>query len=118
MIKLIVAGGRDCTDEQVLFRALKKFPELSEPDEIVCGMAKGADYLGFNWATCLDIPIAKFPADWNRHGRKAGPLRNIEMGDYADVLLALWDGKSRGTKHMIEYMRKLNKPVFIYYYNQ
>lgn len=114
-MKLIIAGGRDCTDEKVLFRALAKFPDL-RADEVVCGMAKGADTLGYNYATCLGLDIKEFPAQWDLHGRKAGPLRNIEMGDYADALLALWDGESKGTKHMIEYMRKLNKPVYIYNY--
>ena len=54
-----------------------------------------------------------FNADWNKHGRAAGPMRNKQMADYADVLIAVWDGQSKGTKNMIDQMNKLNKPVFI-----
>ena len=54
-----------------------------------------------------------FPADWDKHGRAAGPIRNKQMADYADVLIAVWDGKSRGTKNMIDEMNKLMKPVYI-----
>lgn len=113
-MKLIVAGSRSITDEKVLFRALDEYPNLRQPHTIVSGRARGADTLGEEWANCMGIHLKLFPADWNTHGRKAGPLRNIEMGNYADVLLALWDGESRGTQHMIAYMRSLNKPVYIY----
>jgi hypothetical protein len=83
------------------------------PTEIVCGLAKGADTSGKEWADCHDIPVTFFPAEWKKFGKSAGALRNREMGNYADVLLAFWDGKSRGTKHMIDYMRYLGKPVFV-----
>lgn len=96
----------------MLFRALKHFD--LQITEVVCGGAKGADDLGRNHAICMDLDLKMFPADWDKLGRRAGPLRNIQMGDYADQLLALWDGESRGTKHMIEYMQKLNKPVYVY----
>jgi NADPH-dependent 7-cyano-7-deazaguanine reductase QueF-like protein len=59
------------------------------------------------------IELKVFPADWNKHGRAAGPIRNAQMGDYADQLVAVWDGKSKGTKNMIDYMNKLMKPVYI-----
>ncbi len=65
-------------------------------------MARGADKLGYDWGKANNIPIAEFPADWNRYGKSAGYRRNVEMAKNADALLALWDGKSRGTRHMIE----------------
>lgn len=60
-----------------------------------------------------DIPVKRFPADWDRHGRAAGPIRNCQMAQYADALIAIWDGKSRGTKNMIDEMNKCGKPVLI-----
>jgi hypothetical protein len=60
------------------------------------------------------IPIKKFLPRWDLYGRSAGFRRNKEMGDYADGLIALWDGTSHGTKQMIEYMRGLGKKVFVF----
>ena len=72
------------------------------PDEIVCGMGRGADLLGKRWAMEHRIPIHKFPADWVRFGKSAGPKRNQQMADHATHLVAFWDGRSSGTKDMID----------------
>lgn len=107
MFRVIVAGSRDFNDYELLkskmLHYLKGF-DLSEV-EIVSGTARGADQLGERFAREFGCKLKQFPADWNK-GRQAGILRNIEMGDYADALVAFWDGKSRGTKHMIEYAKK------------
>lgn len=116
-MKLIIAGGRDCTEYDVLTEAIRHHQiPITQDTEIVCGMAKGADSLGFDFAIISELKIHKFPAKWNLHGRKAGPLRNIEMGDFADALLALWDGKSKGTKHMIDYATKRGLKVWVHHY--
>lgn len=81
--------------------------------ELVCGMARGADLLGLQWAKEYRVPWKEFPAEWDLYGRSAGYRRNAEMADYADVLIAFWDGDSKGTKHMIECMKKLKKEVHI-----
>lgn len=81
--------------------------------EVVSGGAKGIDTLGEHWAKNNDIPIKVFQANWDLHGKSAGIIRNKEMGNYADILVAFWDYKSRGTKHMIGYMHSLDKPVYI-----
>lgn len=112
-MKTIIAGSRGITDEKVLFKALKKFG--LDITEVVSGGARGADHLGGEYARQTEgVKHNLFPADWKAHGIKAGYMRNIEMGDYADQLLALWDGESRGTLHMINYMKKLGKPVYLY----
>lgn len=114
-MKLIIAGSRNITDEVILFKALKKFNiKSNNVSEVVCGMAKGADALGFNYGSYLSITIKEFKPDWNKFGKSAGHRRNRDMGDYGDVLLALWDGESRGTKGMIEYMKSLGKPTYVY----
>jgi hypothetical protein len=68
--------------------------------EVVCGGAAGVDMLGANWAQANNIHIKMFPADWNQHGKKAGYLRNAEMAQYADALILIWDGTSRGSAMM------------------
>ena len=74
--------------------------------EIVSSGARGADALGEQWAADHGLPVKRFPAQWERHGRRAGPLRNGQMAEYATHLVAFWDGKSRGTKNMIEEAKK------------
>lgn len=112
-MKTIIAGCRDFTDYRLLKEKVDYYRKTHEITEIVCGMAQGADNLGMLYATDNNITITKFPADWDKHGKAAGPIRNREMAYYADVLIAVWDGKSKGTKNMIDEMNKLMKPTFL-----
>lgn len=116
-IKLIVAGGRDFSNEELLISTLCKFAD-STPDavEIVSGMAKGADLIAYEFARNNRIVCHSFPADWETYGKSAGFRRNAEMADFADRLLAFWDGESRGTKNMIELMKIKGKPVEVILY--
>lgn len=117
--KLIVAGGRDFTNADLLARSLCDLADGIYADKaisIVSGMARGADNLGYLFAIKHNVVKYQFPADWNQYGKRAGMIRNKQMGDFADGLLAFWDGQSRGTKQMIEYMRSLGKPVHIINY--
>lgn len=118
-MKLIIAGGRDCNSFKLLLNAIKELEiPVDAKTEIVSGMAKGADTLGCMYAEEFDLKLHKFPAQWDLHGRKAGPLRNIEMAKFADSLLALWDGKSKGTKHMIDEATKRGLKVWVYKYTE
>lgn len=124
-MKLIIAGSRDLfLKDQEIDDAVKAFvksnliailgiitPGGDYISEIVSGGASGIDALGEAWATRRQIRVKRFPADWKKHGRAAGPIRNREMARYADGALVLWDGKSRGSKNMYETMRDLGKPV-------
>ncbi len=112
-IKLIVAGSRDFNNYQLLSKELDQYKGRLK--EVVSGMAKGADTLGRNWAITNDIKVAEFPADWTL-GNSAGFIRNHQMGDYADELLAFWNGTSSGTQDMIDYMISLSKPVTVIKY--
>ena len=82
--------------------------------EIISGTAQGVDKLGEQIAQKYGIPVKRFPADWSRFGKSAGYRRNTEMANYADTLVAVWDGQSKGTKHMIDIMLNLNKPFHIH----
>ena len=110
-IKCVIAGGRDFWDWDLLVETLERVRhELGDWDitEIVSGTARGADTLGAKYAVDNDIPVKEFPANWDKHGRSAGYLRNEEMAEYADMVICFWDGQSRGTRHMID-LAKMHK---------
>jgi hypothetical protein len=101
-MKVIIAGSRDFSDFQLLYSRCEEILKDLTEIEIVSGTARGADKLGEHYASLKGHSVAKFPADWDKHGKAAGYVRNKEMAEYADVLIAFWDGESRGTKHMID----------------
>ena len=108
--RIIIAGSRNFNNYSLLTSSLYNLlvTEIISgiEVEIVSGTAKGADQLGERFAKDHNYPIKQFPADWNTHGKKAGYLRNKQMSEYADMLVAFWDGESKGTKHMIELAEK------------
>ena len=84
------------------------------PTIIISGGARGADTLGEYWATQHGVPIERFPADWEKHGKSAGFIRNREMAHHAEALIALWDGRSRGTRNMIDVANFRNLKVYVH----
>lgn len=101
--KVIIAGTRNFDDYQLLKRyADKILANVSKPIEIVSGRCRGADLLGEHYASEKRFLLTFFEAKWSEYGRRAGPMRNAQMASYADALIALWDGKSKGTKNMID----------------
>lgn len=115
-VRLIIAGGRDFNDQPLVVERLQAMEALDlfpNGVELVCGMAKGADNLGRLVFEQAHLPIHAFHPDWDGLGKRAGFVRNAQMGDFADMALIFWDGKSKGTKHMIDYMEKLSKPVYL-----
>lgn len=112
MKKIIIAGSRNFNDFSLLDYEVKKFilENFNKEDEIeiVSGTAAGADKLGERFAEKYNFPVKKFPANWDLHGKKAGPIRNEEMAKYATHCIVFWDGESRGTKNMIENAEKYN----------
>lgn len=83
----------------------------------VSGAARGADRLGERWATINSVPVKLFPAAWRavegEVDRRAGFLRNTRMAEYADALVAVWDGESPGTAHMIKTAEHYGLTVFV-----
>ena len=80
---------------------------------IVSGGARGADALGERYARENGFEIERHPADWEKHGKSAGPIRNKEMAQIADYVICFWDKRSRGTKSMIDFAKEHNKPIRI-----
>lgn len=118
--KLIIAGGRDFIDydkgSEEIIRLCVNGELKDYAVSIVSGMARGADAIGVAFARQHNVKLYEFPADWNTYGKRAGFIRNHAMGDFADGLLAFWNGKSSGTNDMIGYMQKLGKPVRVISY--
>lgn len=107
----IIAGSRDITWMPLLEEAIHNCPFMIS--KVYCGMAPGADTLGWSWANKNGVPVQNFPAEWEKDGKKAGPLRNQRMIDAgAEALLALWDGHSPGTKDMIK--RAKDSGLYVY----
>ena len=113
-MKVIISGSRDFIAAPLIAQAVELSGWLPAITEVVSGCARGIDRLGEFWALQHSIPIKQFPADWQGHGKLAGIYRNVKMAEYADALIAIWDGESRGTGNMIEEMRRVEKPVFVY----
>lgn len=118
---IIIAGSRNFLDYNIVKKSLKNFlisKQTSDKPTIICGMARGADMLGYRLAKEFKLPLKEFPADWSI-GKRAGYIRNEQMAKYAyengnGILLAFWDGKSKGTKWMIELAKKYNLEIHIF----
>ena len=108
-MKIIIAGSRNYQLSQNDIYMLNKLEYITE---VISGGAKGVDYYAEKWAENLNFPIKIFPANWKKYGRAAGPIRNKQMAEYADALLLIWDGVSRGSANMKKEMTKLNKPIY------
>lgn len=111
-MKTIIAGSRSVTNYQTLLNALRgcDIPIT----EVVSGNARGVDALGEQFAKTNNISLKLFPANWALFGKKAGFLRNVEMANYAEALVAIWDGKSKGTKMMIDIASSKGLKVYVY----
>jgi predicted Rossmann fold nucleotide-binding protein DprA/Smf involved in DNA uptake len=114
-VRVIIAGSRTITSYMEVEAAYKFSPFSKEEDiTIISGNAPGVDRLGEQVAREWALDRVIFPANWARHKQAAGAIRNTEMAAYADALVAVWDGESKGTAHMIKTMEALGKPVFVY----
>lgn len=116
MKKIIVAGGRDFQNYKLLASKLDIFLSSCPDAIIVSGMAKGADQLAIRYAKEKGLFLSEWPADWNKHGNSAGFRRNAEMAHFADACVCFWDGKSVGTKHMIETAKAKNIDIRVVKY--
>jgi len=111
-MRTIIAGSRTCDDPQHLLAALQQLPWV--PTTVISGTARGADRLGEQWAFKNRVPIEKYPADWDKYGNSAGYKRNVEMAKVAEALIALWDGESKGTSHMIDIAKSHGLKVVVF----
>lgn len=123
MIKAIIAGSRRFEDFRYansVFMNHLLYNSIRPSDvEIISGGARGADRIGEMIAEAHGIKLVRFPADWTTYGKSAGMIRNNQMADYAvsgsdeAILFAFWDGKSRGTKGMIDIAKRKGMSVVV-----
>lgn len=107
-MKVLIAGSRHINDYALLDRLCKESD--FEITEVLSGMARGVDMLGVRWAKTNGLPIMEFPADWEAYGKSAGYIRNGEMAEEAQAAIIIWDGVSRGTKHMLSLLKNRGIP--------
>lgn len=118
MLQIIIAGSRDFHDyafvERVLMTYLGRFIGKVEI-LIITGGARGVDALGARFARAHNLQLKVVPADWDAYGPSAGPRRNEQMARMAGFLIAFWDGKSRGTRNMIQTAYRFGLRVKVVY---
>jgi len=110
-MKTILAGSRSINNLRELNEAIRASGFAIT--EVVSGEAAGVDRLGVWWAGQHSVPVVRFRPDWRRYGKQAGFLRNAEMANYADALVVVWNGRSAGTKHMIDLAREKGLKVYV-----
>lgn len=111
-MRVIIAGSRSIASAEIVEKAIAA--SGFEVSEVVSGAARGVDRLGESWAGARGITVRRIEPDWQVYKRGAGPQRNREMAKTADALIAIWDGKSRGTADMIRTAHKFNLQVYVY----
>jgi hypothetical protein len=117
--KVIIAGGRDFHSFPILrihMDHLLKEKAKTCKITIISGGARGADTLGEKYAQLRHYKVIKMKADWKKHRRSAGFVRNKDMLDLASGVVCFWNKRSKGTKHMIDITAKANKPLRIINY--
>ena len=119
-MRLLVCGSRDYADRDTLFKVLDQIGirNRGKIEVLIEGEARGADTLAREWAESYDIPVMKFPADWERYGKLAGPVRNAQMiAEGEPTLVVAFLSKpmdqSGGTRNMVKLARYANLEVIV-----
>lgn len=117
-MKTIIAGSRDITSYNLVATAI----HIAEGhgiscDTIISGGCRGVDQLAIDYAVDNAIYYSVYPADWSKFGKAAGPIRNRRMAENAHALIAIWDGKSKGTLNMINTATELGLKVYVHRIN-
>ena len=108
--RLMISGSRTITDKEFIFGELDKVYAEHRNLVLISGGAKGADTIAEQWAESHNLVIEQHKPNWKQHGRGAGIIRNKEMVLASDFVVIFWDGKSRGTKSVIDFCKKQEKP--------
>ena len=110
-MKIAIVGSRSFNNYELLEKEAKKILLDDNNSEVISGGAKGADSLAKRFAIENNLKIIEFLPDWEKHGKSAGPIRNKQIVESSDFVLAFWDGESRGTKNSIDNAKRLNKQL-------
>lgn len=110
-MRVIIAGSRDVHDYNTLLECIRE--SGFKISRVLCGGAPGVDQLGYQYASYNGLELMFHLADWDKHGKAAGPIRNQEMADNADALIAIRKDMSRGTTDMINRAKAKGLEVFV-----
>lgn len=112
-MKTIIAGSRNA--DLLMNDLIAVIEKAGWPiTEVVSGHSGNVDLLGEQLAKAIRVPVTVFQAAWATYGSSAGPRRNRQMADYAEALIAIWDGKSRGTLNMIKEATKRKLKIYVW----
>lgn len=112
-MKVVIAGSREIRNFLEVEAAISN--SGFEITEVISGGARGVDSLGEEIASKYNFKMTRFEPDWDTHGKMAGFMRNRDMAEYADAVIAIWDGKSKGTADMISIAIMQDIPYYIHY---
>ena len=108
-MKVAVIGSRTFKDKERLFAVLSS----NNITHIISGGAIGADTIAEQWAAANNIPVTIYKPDWEKFGKSAGFIRNYDIIKDAEMIIAFWDGESKGTEHSLKYANKIGKKIVV-----
>ena len=114
MTTYCISGSRGITNGEDIKWYLDSFLLLTRHDDVIFGDASGVDALAKAYCIGHKLPFKVYPADWDKHGKAAGPIRNKQMVQGADIVIAFWDGESKGTRSTIHEALKAGKELHVY----
>lgn len=117
-IVLAMVGGRDFYNLEASLKLFDKMSARYKICRIVSGGATGADHIAEMVAALRHIPIIRYLPNWKKHGRAAGPIRNELIVENSDIVIAFWDGVSKGTKSTIDISIKMRKLIYVIRYQK
>lgn len=117
-VRCIIAGSRDGIGYDAVEKAVEASGWADRITTVLSGGARGVDTYGERWAEASGPPVERHPPKWSQHGGAAGPIRNREMAECSDALVAVWDGESKGTRNMIEQARARRLQVYVHQVEQ
>ena len=112
-MRTIIAGSRNINNYTTVRCAIEN--SGFTPTVVISGGARGVDKFGEMYAKSRGIKLEIYPANWNKFGKSAGYKRNYQMAQLSDALIAIWNGKSKGTAHMINLAKSKNLKVHVYH---
>lgn len=115
-MKVAIVGSRSFDNMKLLQEKVYELTKGAVIEEIISGGAHGADNLARIYAVTHNLPLIEFIPKWQEHGKAAGPIRNKYIVDRADIIIAFWDGISKGTKSSIDLAKKHNKELYVIEY--
>jgi len=113
-MKIAVVGSRNFDDFKLFKKVMDEFLAKYDEVEFISGGASGADELAFLYAKENFLPIKIYFANWKRFKKAAGYKRNKQIWQEADIGIAFWDGKSKGTTHSFKLSKEFEKEIFVY----